>query len=473
MKVNRFDSTKQISSIQDELVSQSNIRQRIGRAGRVQAGEYFSMISSKVKRSLPHSITSEIQRSDLQSTVLNLKSMLLDATLILATTPEPPLSLKVIDSLVKLEGIGAIDNNGDLTTKGIIMAKLPMSPWISNLIIQGIIYKCLDPLLTIAAIISSDRSPFSMDPAQMSETRQFIRKNYAGDSNSDQITSLNAIISIFNTHEHVDRLHHSEFDRLFLKKSAVLNIQKAMSQYYDILEQTGIYSQRSDYSFNLYSKNTEYVKSIFGKCLYPNIGRLNAKNVYKGKAHRSMRLTGGSVNSYSAQCEENENLNEDLLESEVSDIILKDTPQVTELDQKHKFEVDLIDRYVWNFSLVPQPRATSTPIFPQLLMYQELHQIESTCFMRNTSEISPLAFLLLTPSRISNNSGNMNRESKKMIVDGWLDLELMGKTGITVNEFRVALEKYEGFVIEELQKSGGSDSVDGSELHCALNIILE
>jgi len=474
MKVMRYDSSKELSSIQDELVSQSNTRQRIGRAGRVQAGEYYSILTASVRRALPQSITTEMQRSDLQATVLQLKSMQLDASSVLANTPEPPLASKVLDSLKRLQSLGAIDSDGHLTTKGTIMSKLPITPWISNLIIQGIIYKCLDPLLTIAAIISTDRSPFSYNPAYVTEARSFIRKNYANNSNSDQLTALNAVSHAFNLFPNLERHHPSEFEGLFLKKSSLINIQKAMAQYYTILEQSGIYSSDSQYDFNTFSNNAAYVKAIFGKCLYPNAGKLCAKNVYKGNTYRPMRLTGNSVNSYGAQCEPDQVI---AAEEVIAPTATEDTIPQTKSEIKNQQKIAelaivqaSLDKHVWKFDSVKMTSTSNAPTFPKLLMYQELHQIESNLFMRSTSEMSPLSYLLLTNSRIFFDSRRMDDDS--LFVDNWMEMIVDGKSRNTISKFKASLLNYENVVVDKLHESGGRKAVEGSEIHDLLSTLI-
>lgn len=447
MKLMRFDSSRELSSIKDELVSQSNTRQRIGRAGRVQKGEYFSMLPLKVKLALPLSITTEIQRSDLQSTVLQLKAMHFDAKEIIKAAPEAPDSSKIIDSITRLENIGALDSNGHLTSKGLLMSKLPMTPWISNLIIQGIIYKCLDPLLTIAAILSCDRTPFQYHPTQVIEARQYIRKNYALGSNSDQLTALNAIKYVTQRPD-FDQLKASDFDQMFLKRATVQNIIKAKAQYTQILEDAGILVP--SYDFDRFSSNVDYIKAIFGKSLLRNVAELAAKNVYKGK-YFQMRLTGSSVNSYGAQGQEEE-----------EDTQIEGQDKI--FDEAHVNEDDSL----WDFSRTSQSIVDHSSVtFAKLLVYQELHQVDRLMFMRNTSEITPLSVVLFSNSaRIS--SGNRTEISTESGLRIGVSSFSVGKL---LREFNQALIDYEDYVLTKLSDRH-VNVVEGDALHDVLHQLV-
>jgi len=70
------------------------------------------------------------------------------------------------------------------------MAFLPVEPRIAKMIIYGAIFRCLDPVLTIAASLSY-KDPF-VSPLNWREQADQSRKHFAGDSRSDHVALLNA-----------------------------------------------------------------------------------------------------------------------------------------------------------------------------------------------------------------------------------------------------------------------------------------
>ena len=106
--------------------------------------------------------TPEILRLSLQDLVLRVKICKLggiEQTLAEALDPPLPKNIRrAIDSLIDVK---ALTTSEDLTSLGRQLAKLPLDVFLGKLILLGSIFKCMDAMLTIAAILSS-KSPFSI-----------------------------------------------------------------------------------------------------------------------------------------------------------------------------------------------------------------------------------------------------------------------------------------------------------------------
>ena len=81
------------------------------------------------------------------------------------------------------------ESSSYLTALGFHLATLPVEARVGKMLIYGAMFQCLDPCLTIAAILSS-RSPF-MSPFDKREQADEAKKSFAVQS-SDLLTNLNA-----------------------------------------------------------------------------------------------------------------------------------------------------------------------------------------------------------------------------------------------------------------------------------------
>ncbi|KAK3704919.1 hypothetical protein QZH41_016746 [Actinostola sp. cb2023] len=194
MKETRYDSSKGMESLEETWVSRANARQRRGRAGRVTSGVCFHMFTSRRYGYVmqEHQIP-EIKRVPLEKLCLRIKIMTLfhghDVKAVLNRLLEPPSDNAVRDSLARLHSLGALDTSENLTSLGYHLAALPVDVRIGKLMLLGAIFRCLDPVLTIAAALSY-KSPF-IAPFDKRDEADKKRKQFSIGC-SDHLTLLNA-----------------------------------------------------------------------------------------------------------------------------------------------------------------------------------------------------------------------------------------------------------------------------------------
>lgn len=82
----------------------------------------------------------------------------------------PPKNVDRALSLLRL--IQAFDEKECLTPIGQFISSLPVNVRIGKLILCGILFKCLDPILTICATLSAGKSPFGHNPGNPGETKR-------------------------------------------------------------------------------------------------------------------------------------------------------------------------------------------------------------------------------------------------------------------------------------------------------------
>ena len=103
-------------------ISQAKAKQRAGRAGRAGPGECYHLYTERAHRDVMLATpVPEIQRTNLASTVLQLKAMGINDLLTFDSMDAPPAE-SLIAALEQLHSLSALDDDGLLTRLGRRMA---------------------------------------------------------------------------------------------------------------------------------------------------------------------------------------------------------------------------------------------------------------------------------------------------------------------------------------------------------------
>lgn len=176
-------------------ISKSSATQRAGRAGRVRDGEYFALFTDKTYESFRLTQKPEMALEDLQELCLRVKNTSPAGRIdgFLRQAIEAPEEERVRLAIQGLQHTGALDEHEELTTLGHYLTRLPVHPTLGRLVILGIVFRCLDPLL-ITAALGNDLNIFrTLEDADAIALKSEIRKDYAGLSSSDQLTAIRII----------------------------------------------------------------------------------------------------------------------------------------------------------------------------------------------------------------------------------------------------------------------------------------
>lgn len=135
-------------------VSQAGAKQRAGRAGRTGPGKTYRLYTERAYRDemLPTNVP-EIQRTNLASTVLQLKAMGINDLLGFDFMDPPPTDAMVM-ALETLHSLSALDDEGLLTRLGRRMAEFPLEPNLSKMLIMSVSLQCSEEILTIVSMLS-------------------------------------------------------------------------------------------------------------------------------------------------------------------------------------------------------------------------------------------------------------------------------------------------------------------------------
>ncbi|CAG8478414.1 12463_t:CDS:2 [Acaulospora colombiana] len=95
----------------------------------------------------------EILRSNLGSVVLQLKKLGID-DLVHFDFMDPPAPETLMRALELLNYLRALDDDGNLTAEGHLMAEFPLDPQLAKMLIESPKYKCSNEILSITALLS-------------------------------------------------------------------------------------------------------------------------------------------------------------------------------------------------------------------------------------------------------------------------------------------------------------------------------
>lgn len=149
-----YSSKTGMDSLVVTPISQAQAKQRAGRAGRTGPGKTYRLYTERAYRDemLPTPVP-EIQRTNLATTVIQLKAMGINDLLHFDFMDSPPVEALVM-ALEQLHSLSALDDEGLLTRLGRRMAEFPLEPPLSKVVIMSVNLGCSEEVLTIVSMLS-------------------------------------------------------------------------------------------------------------------------------------------------------------------------------------------------------------------------------------------------------------------------------------------------------------------------------
>lgn len=143
-----------VESLLVSPISKASAQQRAGRAGRTRPGKCFRLYTEKAyKNEMQDNTYPEILRSNLGSVVLQLKKLGID-DLVHFDFMDPPAPETLMRALELLNYLSALDDDGNLTELGSVMAEFPLDPQLAKMLIASCSLNCSNEILSITAMLS-------------------------------------------------------------------------------------------------------------------------------------------------------------------------------------------------------------------------------------------------------------------------------------------------------------------------------
>lgn len=152
-RIANYNARSRTRSLPVVPISQASADQRKGRCGRVVAGICIRLYSEEDYLGRPLYTPPEIQRSNLAEVILRMLSLRLGK---IQDFPflDPPSPAAIKDGFAVLRELGAVDEHHRLTGIGKTMARLPLDPRISRMLIEARRENALCELTILAAALS-------------------------------------------------------------------------------------------------------------------------------------------------------------------------------------------------------------------------------------------------------------------------------------------------------------------------------
>ncbi|KAG7344991.1 ATP-dependent helicase HrpA [Nitzschia inconspicua] len=274
------------SILVNDWCSKASTKQRAGRAGRIQPGLCLKLFSSKTAQSMKESSEPELKRVPLEEICLSIlaSGMVKSCREFLNQAPQPPDLASVQAALDVLQKVGAIthtENEEVLTPLGQHLARLPVDVRIGKMLVFGSLFRCLDKILTIAAVLSS-KSPFESFIHESSDGK--IKHRQFQDPDSDFATFCNVVEAYISSQSESSRTARLFCQSNCLNLLALRDICILRRDFLDLLSDIGFVSDGDRSSFdspawhqsqvNQNASNWRIVHAIVCAGLWPNVAVL-------------------------------------------------------------------------------------------------------------------------------------------------------------------------------------------------------
>ena len=177
-----------VESLLVSPISKASAQQRAGRAGRTRPGKCFRLYTEAAfKKELIETTYPEILRSNLASTVLDLKKLGID-DLVHFDLMDPPAPETLMRALEELNYLACLDDDGNLTVLGKLASEFPLDPALAVMLISSPEFYCSNEILSITALLSVPQ--IFVRPASARKRADEMKQLFAH-PDGDHLTMLN------------------------------------------------------------------------------------------------------------------------------------------------------------------------------------------------------------------------------------------------------------------------------------------
>ncbi|KAF9225566.1 P-loop containing nucleoside triphosphate hydrolase protein [Gyrodon lividus] len=284
-----------LSVLVEQWVTRAAARQRRGRAGRTQPGTCYKLYTRKQEGKMKSFPVPEILRTPLESISLTVKVMREneDVKHFLKRAIDPPEISAMDKAWSVLKELGAIDQEGKLTSLGRHMSMLPVDLRLAKMLVLGSVLRCLNPVLTVVASLSA--KPLFVSPMDKREEANQAKLRFNTD-NSDLLTDVNAYNKCMRLRSEgkSQSALRSFCEENFISAASVREITSLRQDFLSSLADLGFipFSASPDSpNLNANSASPNVVKAVILGGLWPRVARVHLP----ASAIKFDKVQGGTV----------------------------------------------------------------------------------------------------------------------------------------------------------------------------------
>ncbi|KAL6874252.1 P-loop containing nucleoside triphosphate hydrolase protein [Trichoderma longibrachiatum] len=262
VKENVYNPATGMSNLVVVPCSRASANQRSGRAGRVGPGKCFRLYTKfAYMNEMEESPLPEIQRTNLNGVVLQLKSLGINELLDFEFMDPPPTET-LIGALNQLFALQALNHKGELTKIGRQMAEFPTDPMLAKAVLAADKEGCVEEVLSIVSMLG-EASALFFRPKDKKIHADSARNRFTVKEGGDHITLLN----IWN--QWVD----SGFSPIWAKENFLQ--QRSLTRARDVRDQLAKLCERVEVAPSTCgANNLRPIKRAITAGFFPNAARL-------------------------------------------------------------------------------------------------------------------------------------------------------------------------------------------------------
>mmetsp|Transcript_20750 Transcript_20750/g.65261 ORF Transcript_20750/g.65261 Transcript_20750/m.65261 type:complete len:931 (+) Transcript_20750:579-3371(+) len=266
-KQKTYNPRSGIESLIVTPISQAQASQRAGRAGRTQPGTCFRLYTSwSFQHELEENTIPEIQRTNMTSVVLMLKSLGIHDLLHFDFMDPPPAEM-LIRALEQLYALGSLNDRGELTKLGRRMAEFPCDPQMSKVIILSDKYGCVAEAIIVGAMLSAGNAVYYR-PKDRAVHADNARMNFARGGGGDH----GALLRVYKQWADADMSQQWCYENYIQARS--------MTRARDVRDQFAGLCERVELELSEASEVEAISKAVTGGYFY-NAAKLASSGEYK------------------------------------------------------------------------------------------------------------------------------------------------------------------------------------------------
>lgn len=273
VKENIYNPATGMSNLVVVPCSRASANQRSGRAGRVGPGKCFRLYTKfAYMNEMDESTTPEIQRTNLNGVVLQLKSLGINELLDFEFMDPPPTEA-LIGALNQLFALQGLNHKGELTKMGRQMAEFPTDPMLAKAVLAADKEGCVEEVLSIVSMLG-EASALFFRPKDKKIHADSARNRFTVKDGGDHATLLN----VWN--QWVD----SDFSPVWARENFLQ--QRSLTRARDVRDQLSKLCERVEVSPSTCgAANLRPIKRAMTAGFFPNAARLQKS----GDSYRTVK----------------------------------------------------------------------------------------------------------------------------------------------------------------------------------------
>ncbi|XP_033109458.1 ATP-dependent RNA helicase DHX30-like [Anneissia japonica] len=274
-----YNSDLGVSCLDLQWISQANVRQRKGRAGRCQPGECYHLFTQDEYQQLDAYQVPELLRVPLEQVIVHAKvhNPLVNAEEFLSQALQAPTIEAVDKSIEVLTEMDILDKNECLTPLGKKVSQLSTDPRLAKALVYSSIFRCMNPVMTIVAGLSA-REP-TRETLHNRNKIMAVKQWYGGSSKSDHISRLNIYNAWDQSSTEGSWAMNTFINENCLDRGALYFIKGLRRQFSENLRDAGLKRRCA----NQEGLNVELIKAVLCGAFVPNILQVRRGLRVRGK----------------------------------------------------------------------------------------------------------------------------------------------------------------------------------------------